>query len=115
MYGFYFDVENCEHGTVAQHKQSNITQHQESTSNEFRVYPNPAKEQVFFARNPNNSNFQAQLIITDITGKVVYQDKIQSEILSVIWNASNISNGLYFYQWVENGTATTSGEITIQH
>jgi len=77
------------------------------------VYPNPAKNKVTFEKAlPLVQN--SYLSVTDITGKVYWQQALLGDNSIIEWQTANIPNGLYFYQLISNGTAIDSGKIIIQ-
>src|SRR5690606_27524407 len=61
-----------------------------NTSN-VAVYPNPAKEQITFETDNNGFN----LTITDITGKVIFNQNVVSKKTTV--NLNRFNAGVYFY------------------
>lgn len=72
----------------------------------FNAYPNPAKNNLtmmFYAMQSGN----AQITVTDVTGKVVLQPILHKAIVGlneVSTNISELSNGIYFYTYQLNGT-----------
>ncbi len=69
---------------------------------DINVYPNPAGKIITVANVPAASS----LIISDVTGKVVYYSQTQNEQIQTI-NVSNFPNGIYLVRVIKNGTATT--------
>lgn len=77
--------------------------------NSFLVYPNPANESM------NIENFTTQivtLVITDISGKIIGQRKIQAGLSS--FNTTSWDNGLYFFTLEMNGEKITHRQV-VQH
>jgi len=74
---------------------NNIPQHSGSNSTEtLFVYPNPLKGQQLFIKNSDEGFMhEAEIIITDIAGKVVYRLSYSDEI-----DVSALANGIYFLQ-----------------
>src|ERR1035437_2959729 len=62
------------------------------------IYPNPAKNQLTIS-NLQIGNYQ--LLITDVLGNEVYHQPIINQQSSII-NISQWSNGVYFYQLINN-------------
>lgn len=57
----------------------------------FTIYPNPAKEKLFVKTTEQNAN----IVITNISGVVVYQNNNHSSTLIEI-NLTDFENGIYF-------------------
>jgi uncharacterized delta-60 repeat protein len=68
----------------------------------FNVYPNPAGKFITVTHVPAASS----LVISDITGKVVYHAHTQNEQKTTI-NTSNFPDGIYLVRMLKNGTAVT--------
>lgn len=65
--------------------------------NASTIYPNPAKDLVMI----NNLSIGSQINITDISGKVLWSQKVNSSQINI--SVAAFSNGIYFVQNVENG------------
>ena len=63
----------------------------------FDIYPNPAKETATIGNVPSGST----LIITDITGRTVYNTRTYNEEITI--NTSEFVNGVYLVQVENNG------------
>ncbi len=72
------------------------------TDNEFRVYPNPAKNMLYFT-TPQNNNYQIELI--DLSGKKLIQT---TSNLTTQLNTTNIANGVYFVKFINNESNYTT-------
>ncbi len=57
-----------------------------------KVYPLPAKENVNFFFPENN---RYQLIITDMSGKIIQENEIEGSLFS--FNIKNLNNGIFFF------------------
>lgn len=68
-----------------------------STANSLKVFPNPAKDIVMvdFVASGINLSDNSLLVITDVSGKIIYKEKV-SQQQTITINTSNFSNGLYF-------------------
>jgi hypothetical protein len=76
------------------------------------VYPNPAKENVTISMDKNQANI-SQVVIFDITGKVVYTNNSFSAH-EVNVNTENLTNGIYLVNvTLANGVSTTK-RLSIQ-
>jgi hypothetical protein len=77
------------------------------------VYPNPAKDQVYFNLNTFQNAADYKLMITDATGRVVLAENLKQQV-----NAKNVSGwakGSYFYALtnVKNGKSV-KGKFSVQ-
>lgn len=77
-----------------------------NTSN-VAVYPNPAKEQVTFETDNNGFN----LTITDITGKVIFNQNVVSKKTTV--NLNRFNAGVYFYTIANNNQEVTTDKFIV--
>lgn len=77
-----------------------------NTSN-VAVYPNPAKEQVTFETDNNGFN----LTITDITGKVIFNQNVVSKKTTV--NLNRFNAGVYFYTIANNNQVVTTDKFIV--
>ncbi|HKJ80300.1 MAG TPA: T9SS type A sorting domain-containing protein, partial [Prolixibacteraceae bacterium] len=59
--------------------------------NELKIYPNPVKD-VFFVEVPPNAN---QIVLTDLSGKVLYRQKTNSASNLKISSLTGLSDGIY--------------------
>lgn len=113
-YDRYFGTENCEHDTEMRSAKAETKPDAPITKSPFQVYPNPAQGQVTFERIGDPSGTAATLILTDITGKVVWQQQLKEGVLKTIWHTSGMPGGIYFYRFVENGGTEWSGRVVLQ-
>lgn len=77
-----------------------------NTSN-VAVYPNPAKEQITFETDNNGFN----LTITDITGKVIFNQNVVSKKTTV--NLNRFNAGVYFYTIANNNQEVTTDKFIV--
>ena len=77
-----------------------------NTSN-VAVYPNPAKEQITFETDNNGFN----LTITDITGKVIFNQNVVSKKTTV--NLNRFNAGVYFYTIANNNQVVTTDKFIV--
>lgn len=78
---------------------------------ELKTYPNPAKTQITFEL-PTIKR-ESQIKIKDIFGKTVKEVSLLREQTQFVWDCSQISAGVYFYQTEIEGI-NYSGKILIQ-
>jgi lysyl endopeptidase len=67
---------------------------EESALQEFKLYPNPAKNQVTIVI-PAVVAGNYLLEMTDVTGRIVYSEQRGAEVLNQTVNVDGLSNGLY--------------------
>jgi hypothetical protein len=73
-----------------------------NVSNAITIYPNPNDGRFILSiRNPDKSRTGYELEIYDVLGQEVYHQSIIN-IQSSIINVSKLSNGVYFYQLINN-------------
>jgi hypothetical protein len=68
-----------------------------SAAGNLRVFPNPAKNEITIdLRDLKKEILQATLTLTDITGKVIYTEKLNDQPENIKINTNTLENGLYF-------------------
>lgn len=67
-------------------------------SSDFSIFPNPANSSFAISNTPSGAN----LFITDITGKLVYQSLVAGE--QTVINVSDFTTGIYFVNVEHNGS-----------
>ncbi len=72
----------------------------------FTVYPNPAKDNITINWDNTNGSKDAELTVTDITGKKVYHTICNTGAAKTI-NLSNFQKGLYFINIIVDGASET--------
>ncbi len=65
---------------------------EEEAAYDISIYPNPAQNQITIEREEFGT--EAQLLITDIAGKVVYKQLIQNQLKTTI-DLSSLEKGMY--------------------
>ena len=93
------DINNFGVGKIYQNESANIIN--SNGSNEFNIYPNPANEWLEI-KSENQSQFS--ILISDITGQIVYQNEAQS--LAHI-DLQNFMPGIYLVEIIENKQSFT--------
>jgi len=76
-----------------------------------KVYPNPAREQVFFEWE-DGRQYKSGLLIYNLTGQLVHT--ANNIGTSYQWEVSQVPNGIYIYQVIEQGLVVASGKVAIQ-
>jgi hypothetical protein len=80
----------------------------EGTGAEVKIYPNPFSGSATISiTNRNISN--AQLQITDITGKQVHEQQLTSS--QTLIQAEHLAPGMYFYAVTEEGSVIAKGKL----
>ena len=80
---------------------------------DLKVYPNPATDYVTFEYKLPEYVEQATLVITSITGKVVYEFDLKDIAGQILWDTRTIENGIYFYALKRGDKTLTSGKVSI--
>ena len=82
-------------------------------SSAIEFYPNPMNENSSFELS-GVENGETQLRIIDVTGKVCEQQTFQHMNHSSLQiNASNFDNGIYFYQFLQEGLLLGNGKFVV--
>lgn len=76
-------------------------------NSKFKVYPNPAKDNLFVE---GELNFNSQLELINSEGNKIQSIDLQLNSKTKI-NISSFPNGIYFYKIIENGKIIDSGKI----
>jgi type IX secretion system substrate protein/PKD domain-containing protein len=77
----------------------------------LKVYPNPAKDKVVFELNNFTPTSKADILIRDITGRIIAQIVIQQKRTS--WSCEGLEAGVYFYS-LQIGNGNISGKLLLQ-
>ncbi len=91
----------------------NLTTLLNDLQNEVEVHPNPVKEYAIFAYSLQNDN--AQIVITDVTGKIIQRLNAYKARGEIVWDTHNIANGIYFYSVVIGDKSVATGKITVNN
>ncbi len=76
-------------------KSAKTTDYLENKQFEFLAYPNPANQQVTIMYD-FNSYTDLSFQVSDITGRVVFREKLQSNCSAFLLDVSLFQNGLYY-------------------
>ncbi len=80
----------------------------------YFVSPNPAKDQVRFARVDIQAITSTFIIVTDTYGRIVWQSPANTiKTDNVVWQTGNIPDGVYFYAVRDTNGLIQSGRISI--
>lgn len=85
-----------------------------SLNNALGVHPNPVSTGQYVSINFNEFVDNAEIILTDITGRVVYQNSIHTPTDHTKLNIPELSSGIYILNVsAQNGTLMKSSKILI--
>ena len=73
--------------------------HETGNKNNIRIYPNPAKNNLFVEQK--NGKY-SEIKIYSVLGKLVYQDNLNEVITEI--NLKNLNKGIYFVKVYEKDT-----------
>jgi hypothetical protein len=79
----------------------------------YLVSPNPAKDQVRFARNDAQSVGGTSVIVTDATGRTIWRSPSDIDGSSIIWQTGDTRSGIYFYTIQDTNGLVQSGRISV--
>ncbi len=77
----------------------------------FKSYPNPFKNEITFTFNSANNVDEIQ--VYSITGQKVASIKVKSAQEKVKWNASKLSNGIYFAKLISNSKSIATNKLIL--
>lgn len=80
---------------------------------EFSLYPNPVSDQLTISMPGLNTGDVADIIITDLTGKIVYSGIISANTNNIALG-NEITNGLYVVTVTLNGLSTNQQIVVIK-
>ena len=62
----------------------------------FKAYPNPANDVLYIQHLPGFEMQHCELQMTEITGKIVMQQKLINQEVTYIYSTETLNNGIYF-------------------
>ncbi len=78
------------------------------------IYPVPANDHISIEiKNPIASNYD--FFLYDLTGKVVFNGKIEDPLSPFLMRTTDFSNGVYFYRIYSDAKEVKSARLIIQH
>jgi hypothetical protein len=80
------------------------------TANYINIYPNPSTSDYELQYEVQNKE-PLQLVISDITGRILLQTNLPAHQNSYHIHAANWAAGVYLYQLSQKGTTTMSGKL----
>ncbi len=83
------------------------------TGPDCKVYPNPARNEVYFEFDADQLNTDYKLIIINANGLMVYHlSGIKPGIVK--WDTKSYARGIYFYRLSGEGRTVSSGKIILE-
>lgn len=79
----------------------------------IQVFPNPADSYTTIEWEFPSQDVKGNLVITDIVGNVIVQERLSSQQGQWLWDTRNINNGTYIYKVTIDNKKTVSGKIVV--
>jgi hypothetical protein len=90
------------------------TKNFESNGNEVHLYPNP-NNGIFTLNYQIKDVADAEVIVEDVTGKLIYQKKLNMEITDAILKLTDAKNGIYFVKVVNGKEILSVNKVIINN
>ncbi len=84
---------------------------QEAVGNELNVFPNPVNSSITFQ---SGKTIHSEIIITDQLGRIVHHEKSSGEKQFEI-SVVDLTDGMYFYEYINNSGRKASGKFIVKH
>jgi len=91
---------------------SSVKASNEVENSGFKVYPNPAKDNINFQLPVNVANSDLKLFVFNVTGEKLKEVMMKSAVTSIPVNA--YVPGIYFYKVINKNKALYAGKFIIQ-
>lgn len=114
LYGYAFASPECSIPECcgALRKETSTTwESQKNPVIDFKVFPNPARDMVFFACP--SCGGESYITVQNVAGQEIWRGDIGIGQEQVIWPANQVSSGLYFYKLTVEGQLAKSGKISL--
>lgn len=82
---------------------------------ELNVFPNPASESVYFDFSTELNGVSKDLLIMDLSGKILYRTSLSGEMNHAAIPVTNWSDGIYNYRIMVENEIPRSGRIVVSH
>jgi membrane-bound inhibitor of C-type lysozyme len=92
-----------------------VNENNKSNAYISEAYPNPASNQVRFSCNLNTKAGQAKISIRNILGASIAELPLSNNDANVIFNTTDLKDGIYFYSLVIDGKILSSKKLIIKH
>jgi hypothetical protein len=83
-----------------------------STNENANVFPNPASDHFTVSISSEIILQDAELVLTDVTGREVMRSKIQNS--ETEFSTVELSDGVYFYQLINSESIIGNGKLVVQ-
>ena len=96
--------------------EKNVTQHNVIKSNQVKMYPNPANNNVTL-NIPATKNTIAQISITDLAGKIVFKTSTKltaGNTIKQIQEIAKLGNGMYYVSIAVDGQVSNQ-KLIVEH
>lgn len=110
FYGICFDYPELENGDIQ--NRPNFEEKRDFIQS-VMVYPNPAREVVYFYFNMPSSDVIVSIYIFDANGKMVLERDIQAKLGLYSMETQNLHSGNYFFQANSRSGIKYSGKFSI--
>jgi hypothetical protein len=94
---------------------TNIVNGEVSIDEQFKIYPNPIKVNSMFLVGPVDPEINYKLIISDLSGKLYYQEHQGNYSDNMLHIAAPDRPGLYIVTLIKNGRKKQSCKIIVLH
>jgi hypothetical protein len=78
----------------------------------LNVFPNPVSQIAVFEFH--QTPMDGEIAITDQLGRKIQSVKLNG-VQRIEFSVADLANGMYFYQYIENGQQKTTGKFIVQH
>jgi hypothetical protein len=92
---------------------ANVYEHSQYNQSYVTVFPNPSSSTFTFKINPPDNMNEYELVIVDNKAREVKREKVNSQNRNYVLDASNMSNGTYFYSLCTKNKSLQSGKFIL--
>jgi hypothetical protein len=79
------------------------------------LYPNPNNGIFTLSYNLEKEITEADVVITDVTGKLMYQDKLDIENHNINLKLQNVQSGIYFVKIMSGKIIVSVNKVIINN
>ena len=116
LYGYAFASPECSLpeccGALREGTSNTTWESQKNLSIDLKVWPNPAKDEVFFELKLPDGSQNAVIQVRDIVGRLVWSQEMFGN-KQITWPPGKNVEGLYFYMVEVDGKPVKSGKISL--
>ena len=103
---FTFHFDDCVDNSFKNSENEMIVSDLNVEDSDFKIYPNPSTGDIFIKYTGKSENINAEICIFDVSGRVMYKNKIN--IFSVSKINTQLNNGTYFITIKPDNKAITN-------